>query len=92
MPDNEPDVIFSSVCQSFLVDGHRFEIKVFCTDQDPKWLLEVVDDDGTSHVWEAPFESDDEALAAALLAFEEEGADGFLNPNSNVISFPVRRS
>lgn len=90
LPQIDPAVIHSRHSQHVLVDGHRFEIKIFCTDQDPDWCLGIIDARGTVHAWESAFEDDDEALEAALLAFEEEGAEGFLNPD--VIPFPGRRN
>lgn len=92
MSKDDPEIFHSKLCQDVFVDGHRFEIKIFNSDQYPEWCLEVVDERGTSHVWDAQFDGDDEALAAALLAFEDEGAEGFLNPDPNVIPFPTRRN
>ena len=89
--DDEPELIYSKHCQDVVVDGHRFTISIISSDQDPEWCLEVIDERGTSHVWDATFENDDEALKAATIAFEDEGAAGFLNQQSNVIQFPTDR-
>jgi hypothetical protein len=35
-----------------------------------KWILEVVDEGQTSHVWEDRFDTDHEALAEAIRALE----------------------
>jgi len=37
-----------------------------------RWILEVVDQERTSHVWDDHFVSDDLALAEAIRALEEE--------------------
>lgn len=44
---------------------------------------------GTSSVWEALFDTDDEAFAAFQLTVEEEGMGAFLD-SANVIPFPKR--
>lgn len=84
----EPELIYSDHCQEVMVDGYRFEVNIVSSDMDPSWCLEVVDIHGMSHVWEATFETDSEALEAAMIAFNDEGAAGFLQPDTNIIPFP----
>lgn len=86
---SDPELIRSNLCQDLVVDGHRFSVVIVSTDQDPKWCLEVIDEYSMSHVWDATFETDDEALEAAMIAFNDEGAAGFLQPQTNVIAFPA---
>ena len=90
MQKQEPVLIFSPLNQKFAVDGHVFEICIVSSDQYPEWTLEVVDEFGMSHVWGAEFETDAEAFEAAMIAFEDEGAAGFLQPETNVVPFPSR--
>ena len=52
-------------------------------------MLEVVDQDGTSHVCDDQFASDKEARNAAIQAIEEEGAVAFMR-GDNVIRFRGR--
>lgn len=84
----EPVLMYSDHCQAVMVDGYRFEINIVSSDMDPSWCLEVVDIHGMSHVWEATFETDAEALEAAMIAFNDEGAARFLQSETNVIPFP----
>lgn len=86
--NTEPTLIFSDHCQDIMVDSHRFTVSIVSSDQNPEWCLEVVDENSMSHVWEATFETDSEALEAAMIAFNDEGAAGFLQPDTNVIPFP----
>jgi len=88
--ETEPEVIYSKLCQDLMVDGHGFTVNIISTDQNPDWCLEVIDENGLSHCWEAVFETDGEAFEAALIAFEDEGAAGFLQPASNVVQFPSK--
>lgn len=68
----------SPLSQAVAVEGHRFEISIISPEQKSEWTLEVLDDQGITHTWDDNFESDKEALQAALEAFEKEGAAGFL--------------
>lgn len=90
--DSEPKLLFSGLCQDILVDEERFSISIVSSDQHPEWCLEVVDKHGMSHVWDATFDTDAEAMEAAMIAFNEEGAAGFLQPVTNVVPFPVKPS
>lgn len=86
--NTDPEIIFSKLCQTLMVDGHRFKIIIVSSDQSPEWCLEVIDENSMPHCWGPTFETDAEALEAAMLAFEEEGAEGFLQPATNVVEFP----
>nr|WP_277924575.1 hypothetical protein [Sphingomonas sp. CROZ-RG-20F-R02-07] len=71
------------------VQGASVEVKIYRLEHDPKWAMEVVNENGTSTVWDNLFDTDDEALQAFQLALDEEGIDAFLD-RSNVIEFPKR--
>lgn len=86
--DSEPQLVYSDLCQDMMVDGERFSVSIVSSDQDPSWCLEIIDKYGTSHVWDAPFETDAEAMQAAMIAFDEEGAAGLLDQETNVVPFP----
>ena len=68
-------------------DGHNFQIEICRLENDPNWPLEVVDEEGTSTVWDDLFDTDQEALDVALKTLREEGAAAFRNAG-NVIPFP----
>ena len=44
------------------------------------WLLEIIDENDNSTVWEDAFESEQEALDEALDALREEGIGTFVGP------------
>ncbi|WP_237066623.1 baseplate wedge protein 53 [Microbulbifer guangxiensis] len=44
------------------------------------WLLEIVDEDENSTVWEDPFDTEEEALEEALEALRDEGIMTFVGP------------
>ena len=87
----EPTLIYSPLNGHFSKDGVRVEVIIISSDLDPTWSLEVVNDIGTSTVWDNQFETDDQVYAAFWRVVEEEGMgafDGSSPPEvSNVIPF-----
>ncbi len=70
------ELIYSPLAQMYSADGHSVSIEIYRSDDSP-WILEVVDKHGTSTVWDEFFDTDQDALDAALLAIEEEGLASF---------------
>ena len=89
MIEEEPNIVTSGKSQRVIIDGHPFSIEIYRAETDQNWMLEVVDQDGTSHVWDDQFASDKEARNAAIQAIEEEGAVAFMR-GDNVIRFRGR--
>jgi len=86
MIDDEPNIVTSGRSERVVVDGLRFSIEIYRLEADPTWTLEVVDPEGTSHVWEEQFVSDKDARNVALKEIESEGAVAFMR-GDNVIPF-----
>lgn len=86
MSDDEPNVVTSGKSQRVVVDGFPFSIEIYRLENAKTWTLEVVDHDGTSHVWDEQFRSDKDARDAAVQALESEGAIAFMR-GDNVIPF-----
>ncbi|MDZ7909057.1 MAG: hypothetical protein U5N10_13080 [Gemmobacter sp.] len=84
--DDEPNMVNSGKSQRVIVDGLPFSIEIYRLETDETWTLEVVDHEGTSHVWDDLFEADKDALNAAITAIESEGALAFMR-GDNVIPF-----
>lgn len=89
MQDRDPNIVHSGLSRTVTVQGASVEVLIYRLEHDPKWTLEVVNDVGTSTVWDAPFDTDAEALEAFELALNDEGVEAFLD-RSNVIEFPRR--
>lgn len=74
--DNDSDdihVIESSLSQEITRHGVTVQVEIYTSaDEDNRWILEVIDRVGTSHVWDARFETDAAALAEAIRALEDE--------------------
>jgi hypothetical protein len=86
MIDDEPVLVTSGKSQNVIVDDYPFSIEIYRLETDKTWTLEVVDHEGTSHVWDDLFRSDKDARNAAILAIENEGAIAFMR-GDNVIPF-----
>jgi hypothetical protein len=85
----ERNLITSGLSETIDVGGHRLRIEICRLEHETHWSLEVVNEDGTSHVWDDLFETDQLASDEAHKAINEEGASAFLD-NGNVIPFPRR--
>lgn len=86
MTEDEPNIVTSGKSQRVMIDGFPFSIEIYRLETDKTWTLEVVDHEGTSHVWDDQFASDKDARNAALTEIEREGAITFMR-GSNVVPF-----
>lgn len=73
----EIQLIHSPLTQTCSADGHTLHIEIYRL-PDSAWSLEVVDDLGTSTVWDDLFDTDTEALETALEEIESESVHNFL--------------
>ena len=69
--DQEPDIIESPLSQSVTRKGVSVRVEIYRGSQGG-WILEVVDAENASHVWDERFETDQQALTEALRALDEE--------------------
>ncbi len=69
--DDEPDFIESPLSQHVTRNGVTVRVDIY-GDSDNRWILEIVDAENTSHVWDEHFETDQLALDEALRALDEE--------------------
>ena len=77
--DDEPPVVESPLSQQLTRNGVTVQVQIY-EDGEGKWILEVVDQQNNSHVWDNPFESDQLALAEAVRALEEEPIEFLPDP------------
>ncbi|WP_237058154.1 baseplate wedge protein 53 [Microbulbifer sediminum] len=69
----------SELSQTYSEDGLNVHIDIY-EDGEGGWLLEIVDDNDNSTVWEDAFETEREALEEAMDALREEGIATFVGP------------
>ncbi len=65
------------------------QVEIYKSECDQNWLLEVVDEDGTSTVWNDLFKSDQAAMDEVLNTIEEEGLSAFRD-SANIVPFPQK--
>ena len=75
----EPELIQSPLSQSITRDGHALQVDIYRLEDEVDWVLEVVNETGTSHVWDDRFATDQAALGAVYEAIDEEGITAFLD-------------
>jgi hypothetical protein len=74
--DGEPEIIESPLSREVTRNGVTVKVEIY-GDNDAKWILEIVDVENASHVWEEHFATDQLALAEALRALDEEPLEFF---------------
>ncbi|MDN5645096.1 MAG: hypothetical protein L0G67_07020 [Acinetobacter sp.] len=72
MDYDENDLIDSPLSQILQEDNEQVEILIYRL-PDSNWTLEVVNQNGTSTVWDETFPSDQEALSVALDGIKAAG-------------------
>ena len=86
MKERIPNLVRSGLSGIVSKDNVTVEVIIVRLENEPKWSLEVVNDAGTSIVWDDLFDSDEDAYAEFQRTVEEEGMRAFLD-NQNVIPF-----
>lgn len=69
--EDEPLLVESSLSQQVTRHGVSVNVEIY-GDGEGRWILEVVDQQGTSHIWDERFATDEQALAEAIRALEQE--------------------
>ena len=86
MKERIPNLVRSGLSGIVSKDNVTVEVIIVRLESESKWSLEVVNDAGTSIVWDDLYDSDDDAYAEFQQTVEEEGMRAFLD-NQNVIPF-----
>ncbi len=63
-------------------DGKTVRIDVY-PDGEGHWVLEIVDQEWNSSVWDDPFATAEEAMRAGVEAVEKEGINAFIGPQDD---------
>jgi hypothetical protein len=83
--DDDYEIEMSPLCRKETRDGIAVEILIYRGEDDDGWLLEVVDQEDGSTVWDDPFPTDQAALDEAMRTIEEEGIATFLHPPESTL-------
>lgn len=79
MDGPHPELIESPLGWSIERNGRHLTVNIVRLATEPGWSLEVVNDKGTSIVWDNPFETDRQADAAFRNALAQDGFEAFLD-------------
>ncbi len=84
--DDDCEIELSPLCREETRDGVTVEIHIYRGPAEGgMWILEVVDEEDASTVWDELLETDQDALFEAMRAIEEEGIATFLSPPDNTV-------
>ena len=86
MKERIPNLVRSGLSGIVSKDDITVEVFIYRLESESKWSLEVLNNAGTSIVWDDLFDSDEDAYAEFQQTVEEEGIRAFLD-NQNVIPF-----
>ena len=86
MKERIPNLVRSGLSGIVSKDNVTVEVIIVRLESESNWSLEVLNNAGTSIVWDNLFDSDEDAYAEFQQTVEEEGMRAFLD-NQNVIPF-----
>ena len=75
---SDPVIIMSPLCREITGDDTKIQVDIYRGEDDPGWILEVIDEKNASTVWDAPFGTGQEALDEVMEVIEREGIRSFL--------------
>jgi hypothetical protein len=75
---SDPVIIMSPLCREISGDDTKIQVDIYRGEDDSGWVLEVIDEENGSTVWDAPFNTDREALDEVMRVLEREGIRAFL--------------
>jgi hypothetical protein len=79
-PEENYVLIESALGGEFKRDGIEVEVHIYRSEEDPLWVLEVVDQGNNSFVWDERFATDHAAMSEFLASVEREGMKQY-NPH-----------
>jgi len=76
---DEHNLVISQLSRECEIDGHTVKVEIYGSGK-KDWILEVLDADGNSTVWDSKFETDGLAFQEFQRTIEEEGIDSVIGP------------
>ena len=77
MENNSPETEFSSLSQHLRSNGKTVKVEI-CRGDDGGWNLAIIDEFGTSTIWDEEFDTDAAALKEAKATIRDEGIDSLI--------------
>jgi len=82
---SDPGIVMSPLCREITADGTTIQVDIYRGENEPGWILEVIDEENASTVWDEPFDTDQEALDAVMKVIEHDGIRSFLEGESEMM-------
>ena len=79
---SDPEIVMSPLCREIIKDDTKVQVDIYRGEDESGWILEVIDEDNASTVWDDPFNTDREALDAVMEVIEQDGIKSFLEGES----------
>jgi hypothetical protein len=79
---SDPEIVMSPLCREIIEDGTKIQVDIYRSKSESGWILEVIDEENASTVWDDPFDTDQEALDTVTKAIEQDGIGSFLEGES----------
>jgi uncharacterized protein len=76
---SDPEIIMSPLCREITGDGTKVQVDIYRGEDESGWILEVIDKENASTVWDEPFATDQEALEEVMEVIEQDGIRSFLD-------------
>jgi len=76
---SDPEIIMSPLCREIIEDGAKIQVDIYRNEGESGWILEVIDEENASTIWDEPLDSDQEALNAVLRVMKLDGIGSFLD-------------
>lgn len=80
---SDPKIIRSPASQEYTSDGITIRVEIYKLEGSDSWTLELVDEDGSSTIWEEQFPTDAAAFAEFTEGLEELGLSALLEPDED---------
>lgn len=84
--DDDYEITYSLLSRDFTRDGMTVKVHIYRGENDKGWLLEVVDQENASTVWDETFSTDKAASDEFLSTVEREGIASFLRAPSDKLN------
>jgi uncharacterized protein len=82
---SDPEIVMSPLCREISGDGTWIQVDIYRGGNESGWILEVVDEENTSTVWDEPFNTDQEALDVVLEVIDRDGIRSFLEGDTEAM-------
>jgi len=76
---SDQEIVMSPLCREIIEDGTKIQVDIYRGENESGWILEVIDEENASTVWDEPFDTDQEALDAVMKVIEHDGIRSLLD-------------